>query len=117
MSGMGVDGIGKGGVPPVGPEGIEPAEAPAGASVTEAPTPTSKPAEGSDALQALQRGEIDRTQYLDARVGGAVAHLEGRLPPEQLDAVRRAVREQLETDPVLAELVRRATLGSPQGTR
>jgi hypothetical protein len=39
------------------------------------------------------------------------------LPPDQLAAVRSALREQLETDPVLVELVRRATAGAPSAMR
>lgn len=65
--------------------------------------------EGSDALGQLQRGEINVDQYLDTRVEHAVQHLAGRLSPEQLDFVKSTLREQLATDPVLTELVKRAT--------
>lgn len=69
-------------------------------------------ASGSLALQQLERGEIDVQQYLDARVADAVQHLEGRFPASQIDFVRKALREELSSDPVLVELVRR-TAGSP----
>jgi hypothetical protein len=69
-------------------------------------------ASGSLALQQLERGEINVEQYLDARVADAVQHLEGRFPASQIDFVRKALRDEMSTDPVLVELVRR-TAGSP----
>ena len=66
-------------------------------------------ASGSDAFQALERGEISVEQYLDARVESAVAPLLSRLSPDQLDFVRGELRSALETDPVLVELVRKTT--------
>ena len=47
--------------------------------------------------------------YLDARVEEAVQHLADRLGADQLEFVKSSLREQLRTDPVLTELVRRAT--------
>ena len=41
-------------------------------------------------------------------------HLEGRLSPEQLEFVKEELRAQLQSDPVLIELVRRATGQSPE---
>jgi hypothetical protein len=43
-----------------------------------------------------------------------VGHLEGRLSPEQLEFVKEELRAQLQSDPVLIELVRRATGQSPE---
>jgi hypothetical protein len=107
---MSIDGIGKpGGVAPGAPAaGAGAAQssfevgAPAGATAASA-------ASGSDAFQALERGEISVDQYLDARVESAVAPLVSRLSPEQLEFVRGELRGALETDPVLVELVRRTT--------
>jgi hypothetical protein len=114
---MSIDGIGKrGGVAPGG-SGVGapvPGTAPAGsfevgAAAAAAP---SEAAQGSDAFQALERGEISAEQYLDARVEGAVAPLVSKLSPEQLEFVRAELRAALETDPVLVELVRKTTSGA-----
>jgi hypothetical protein len=117
MAAMGVDGIGKGGPRAVGPTGsgpVSPADASERAGAPEAAAPAEGP-QPSEALEQLRRGEIDRAAYLDARAAAAVAHLEGRLPSEQLTIVRDTLRSQLETDPVLVELVRRATAGASVG--
>ena len=107
---MSIDGIGKpGGAVPGAPaagagsaQGAFEVGAPsAGAAASEA--------SGSDAFQALERGEISVEQYLDARVESAVAPLVSRLSPEQLEFVRGELRGALETDPVLVELVRKTT--------
>ena len=110
---MGIDGIGKAGSgPPVGTvdragsvSGPEPGSAQPGGAV--------QPAAGSQALQQLGRGEITLDAYLETRLTEATAHLEARLAPEQLEFVRSELREQLATDPVLVELVRRATGATP----
>jgi hypothetical protein len=64
-------------------------------------------------LAQLQRGEIGVDQYLDARVEEAVGPLVERLNPEALAFLRSSLRAELATDPVLIELVRRATAASP----
>ena len=110
---MSIDGIGKrGGVTPGAPvPGAAPAQgsfevgAPGGVTAPEAASGS------SDAFTALERGEINVDQYLDARVEGAVAPLVSRLSPEQLEFVRAELRSALETDPVLVELVRKTTGG------
>jgi hypothetical protein len=63
----------------------------------------------SDALRRLAGGEIGIEEYLDARADGAVEHLRKLLPDAKLKLVRETIREQLTTDPVVIELVRRAT--------
>src|SRR5260221_6687804 len=113
---MGVDGIGGGGrpIPDVGSGEL------AGARRIEAepirvgaePDGVERP-EGSAALEQLARGEIDLERYLDAQVKAAVSHIEGQLPDEQIDFIRETLRGQLSTDPVLLELVRRATGDAP----
>jgi hypothetical protein len=105
---MSIDGIGKpGGVVPGAPA----AGAARGSFEVGAPGPATaaSAANGSDAFQALERGEISVDQYLDARVESAVAPLVSRLSPEQLEFVRGELRGALETDPVLVELVRKTT--------
>lgn len=110
---MSIDGIGKrGGVAPGAPlpgAAPTPGSFEVGASAgTVAPGALSG---SSDAFAALERGEINVDQYLDARVEGAVAPLLSRLSPEQLEFVRAELRSALETDPVLVELVRKTTGG------
>jgi hypothetical protein len=67
-------------------------------------------------LDRLRAGEISVSQYLDIKVGEATAHLDRRLTTEQIDFIRNSLREQLTSDPLLAELVKAST-GSlpPQG--
>jgi hypothetical protein len=112
---MSIDGIGK----PIGPSAAIPAGGTAptsGGSFEIAKTEAVSGADAvdgaaSDALSALERGEISVDQYLDARVEDALGNLAGRLPPEQLEFVRAELRSALETDPVLVELVQRTTHG------
>jgi len=118
MQAMGVDGIGSGGGRPVRDVGAsEPAAVrspeasrdPAGVRAASGPA-------GSVELGRLERGEIDLNRYLDARADAAVRHLEGRLPAEHVAFVRHALREQIASDPVLIELVRRTTGAVPTPT-
>ncbi len=113
---MGVDGIGSGGRPVPGVGGGEldaarsvEAEATTGAEGAQG----SERSAGSALLEQLRRGEIDVERYLDAQVQAATSHVEGALSPVQLDFVREALRDQLAADPVLIELVRRATGSAP----
>jgi len=111
---MSVDGIGRGGrnvggvqnggapVAPTAAEGSHDVGRTEGARVS-----------ASSSLERLGRGEISLDQYLDARVGDAVRHLEGRMSGTQMDVVRTALRESFASDPVLMELVRRATGSVP----
>lgn len=113
---MGVDGIGSGGrpVPGVGAgelEGASGVETDPAGSATGAPG--AERSTGSTLLDQLRRGEIDLDAYLDAQVNAATAHVRGSLPAAQVDFIREALREQITTDPVLSELVRRATGSTP----
>jgi len=101
---MSIDGIGK--PPPIGPLGGAPAAAPTGSDFTLGGVQGTAP---SGDLARLERGEIGLDTYLDARVEEATRHLASRLSPEQLDFVRQTLRTELGSDPVLVELVRRAT--------
>jgi hypothetical protein len=60
-------------------------------------------------LERLKAGELDVDGYLNVRVEEATAHLAARLDPEQLAFIRSSLRAQLEQDPALVDLVRRAT--------
>jgi hypothetical protein len=113
---MGIDGIGKPGstLPPGAVGGAEQLPAAAGAKDFSVESATAvEQAQGSDQLDQLGRGELSLEQYLDARVADATAHLEGKLAAEQLEFVKRSLRQQLATDPVLVELIRRATGSAP----
>lgn len=115
---MGIDRIGKGGgVPPVDVSGVGgPAGAPgvsgAGegfhverASATTAPDAVS--------LDRVRSGEVPISTWIDGRVDTATAHLVGVLPAEQLAFVKDHLRQQLATDPVLADLAKAATGVAP----
>jgi hypothetical protein len=107
---MGIDGIGKPPSPPAGvggPSGVA-SGGPPGETFRVEQSAGTAPAASSE-LERLARGEISLDEYLDAQVGDATQHLSGKLSPEQLDFVKSSLRAQLETDPVLIELVRRAT--------
>ncbi|HEV8548708.1 MAG TPA: hypothetical protein VGQ57_06770 [Polyangiaceae bacterium] len=101
---MGIDGIGK--PPPIGP--ASGTEGP-GAPSADFRLPGAEAAAPSGDLARLERGEMGLDAYLDARVGAATQHLVGRVSPEQLEFVRQTLRGELSSDPVLIELVRRAT--------
>jgi len=116
---MGIDGIGK-----KGPPGAPPAGGAPGPSRAQ---PTGKPfqvdqsdksgaaaraaevkAAGSTPLERLRAGEIDVKGYVDAKVQEATAHL-GPMPPEKLEQIRAVLRERIGSDPLLVELVKKAT--------
>ncbi|HEY6723577.1 MAG TPA: hypothetical protein VI197_06070 [Polyangiaceae bacterium] len=111
---MGIDGIHKpGGRPPDLETGGAPgADGEFKANLETAPNAPAAPPTPSAALQRLDAGDISVEEYLDLQVNEAVAHLAGKLPPNQLEFVRESLREQLTEDPVLVELVRRTTLSA-----
>ena len=116
---MSIDGIGR---PPGGPGGVGPLQGPAapsasgeGFQVERSAAPAA--AQSSGLLARLTSGEIDVEQYLNERVEEAVAPLVSKLPAESLEYIRSSLRAELESDPVLVELVRRATsAASPAST-
>jgi hypothetical protein len=65
--------------------------------------------EEDELLRRLRAGEIDRPGYYDAMVELGLAHLQGRMPIEQLEIVRERMREEIESNPVLMKMVREAT--------
>ena len=110
---MGIDGIGKpGGPQPGAVEGIgggtSEVDSASGDFSLDRVSETHQ-AEASSALGQFERGEISLDDYLNGRVDNAVAHLSGALSTEQLNFVKEQLREQLSSDPVLSELVRRTT--------
>jgi hypothetical protein len=111
---MPIDGIGK--PPSIPPPGGTPATSstgPTGGAEGFRVGASSAPSVASGDLARLERGEIGLDAYLDARVSEATRHLEGRLGRAELDFVRTTLRAELESDPVLVELVRRATSQAP----
>jgi hypothetical protein len=108
---MSIDGIGKrGGVlPGADTPGVAPAKGSFEIGPSTGVAGAGSAAGGSEAFSALERGEISVEQYLDARVESAVAPLLSRLSPDQLEFVRGELRQALETDPVLVELVKKTT--------
>jgi len=111
---MGIDGIQKPGgtTPNVETSGTSGADGDFKANLEASAGVAPAPAASSSALQRLDAGHISLDEYLDLQVNEAVAHLEGKLPPNQLEFVRESLREQLTEDPVLVELVRRTTLSA-----
>jgi hypothetical protein len=110
---MPIDGIGK--PPRVPPPDGTPVSggpsAPSGESFRVGATTAANVSSGD--LARLERGELTLDAYLDARVGDATKHLEGRLARAELEFVKKTLRTELESDPVLVELVRRATGRTP----
>jgi hypothetical protein len=114
---MGIDGIGKPGSGVPTPGSVSPASSTSGkdfGKVLEGTsTQAAEAATASPDLTKLANGELSLDQYLDARVDAAVAHVQGQLDASQLAYVKSSLREQLSTDPVLVELVKRATGADP----
>lgn len=112
---MGIDGIGKGGnVPKVDSSSAATSVKGVEGERFELSTEGVEQTQSAGLLEQVQRGEVGLDAYLDVRVNDAVGHLEGRLSPEQLEFVKEELRAQLQSDPVLIELVRRATGQSPE---
>jgi hypothetical protein len=120
---MAIDRIGKGGAPPLpeapekatGPKGTDKAfhvERPEakGAAASVDQTAAAAPA---TPLARFKAGEIDVHGYLDAKVEEATAHLQG-LPPTDLADLRKLLKDQMTSDPGLADLVRAATGKTPE---
>jgi hypothetical protein len=110
---MAIDGIGKGGEPPKVDSGI-PSVGEVESERFELSTDGVEGPQSAGLLEQVHKGEVGLDAYLDVRVNDAVGHLQGRLSPEQLEFVKEELRAQLQTDPVLIELVRRATGQSPE---
>src|SRR5690606_3464675 len=83
---MGIDGINRpGGTPPnVETGGAAGADGDFKANLETSTSAPAASATSSSALQRLDAGEISVDEYLDLQVNEAVAHLEGKLPPSQL---------------------------------
>jgi hypothetical protein len=113
---MGIDRIGKGGGVGKPPEiGGTPAAKETGRPFEVQKGQAPKPAEAiqkSSPLERLRAGEIDVNGYVDLKVEEATAHLKA-MPADELDAIRKMLRDQMATDPALLDLVKSATGSAP----
>jgi hypothetical protein len=120
---MAIDRIGKGAALPQAPETSGPGApaktdaafkvdrpdpgASAEASSTERAANVDR-ASGSTPLERFRAGEVDVNGYVDLEVDKATSNLQG-LPASELAEVKSLLRDQMKSDPGLAELVRAAT--------
>lgn len=123
---MAIDRIGKGGGVPPTPEtggagGVEKKGAVEKTFHVDRPDPT-KAAQATEAthqtaatspLARLRAGEIDVHGYVDLKVDEATKGLHG-LSPAEMDEIKKVLREQMASDPGLADLVRTATGQMPK---
>jgi hypothetical protein len=72
-------------------------------------TQSTSAADPASLTKQLESGQLTREHYLEARVEHAVQHLVGQIPPAQIDVIRATLRDQLTTDPMLLDMVARAT--------
>jgi hypothetical protein len=116
---MGIDRIGKGGAPPPEVGGAEKASERSKTGAVDKPfsverADRAKEAAAVDATQAasplaqLKSGAIDVERYLDLKVDAATASLEG-MPAAALAEVKKMLRDQLASDPMLVDMVKSAT--------
>ena len=116
---MSIDGIGR---PPRPPSGVGPVEGThpvAGADKTfqlERGAPVQGASLSNGPFARLERGEISLDQYLDVRVEDAVAPFVSYLAPEQVEFMKSSLRVELESDPVLVELLKRVASAVPAST-
>jgi hypothetical protein len=117
---MAIDRIGKGaGLPPT-PE-TQGTGGAAGAKKTDATFKVDRPEAArtgnvdatsatspSSPLGRLRAGEVDVHGYIDLRVDQATSGLDG-LSAAELDEIKSVLRDQMKSDPGLADLVRTAT--------
>jgi hypothetical protein len=117
---MGIDRIGKGGAaPPTDVGGADQTREPTKAGAVDKPfsversdrTKEAAPVDATKAaspLAQLKSGAIDVERYLDLKVDAATASLEG-MPATELAEVKKMLRDQLASDPVLVDMVKSAT--------
>src|SRR5688572_3334550 len=114
---MSIDGIGRGsGIPPKLDPAVGSVGSPATSEKFDLGVGNVERTQGPELVERVQRGEVGLDQYLQVRVDDAVRHLEPSLTAEQLGFVKQELLEQLRSDPVLIELVRRTTGKSPEAS-
>ena len=111
---MGIDRIGKGGTAPPPDIGGTDKATKAGAVDTPFTVERTKEAAPVDATNAvsplaqLKSGAIDVEQYLDLKVDAATKSLDG-MPASELAEIKKMLRDQLASDPMLVDMVKAAT--------
>ena len=114
---MSIDRIGKSGPPPAqspstGPTAETGKTFEVKRTDANAPAQATNAATGTSPLEQLHAGKLDFDGYLNAKLDEATAHLKS-VPKAQLEQIRAMLREQLSSDPALADLVKHATGMSP----
>lgn len=70
--------------------------------------PASEATRATTPLARLRAGEVDVHGYVDLKVDEATSALKG-ISAAELDAIKSVLRDQMKSDPGLADLVRTAT--------
>lgn len=65
-------------------------------------------ASGESEFSLLSAGRIDVEEYMDMTVDRTLSHLRGQISPERFEMMRSVLRQELEQDPHLSALVKRA---------
>ena len=78
------------------------------ASAATAATSATSPTSPTSPLGRLRAGEVDVHGYIDLKVDQATSGLDG-LSAAELDEIKSVLRDQMKSDPGLADLVRTAT--------
>jgi hypothetical protein len=120
---MAIDRIGKGAGLPGGVPSASEVKPAGGASSVEAPFKVGRTDSAGAAQRAgnvesassatsplgrLRAGEVDVHGYVDLKVDEATSALKG-ITPAELDEIKSVLRDQMKSDPGLADLVRTAT--------
>ncbi len=117
---MAIDRIGKGAGLPGGIPSAAEVKPTGGAASVDAPFKVDRTDSASAAQRAgnvesatsplgrLRAGEVDVHGYVDLKVDEATSALKGMTPAE-LDEIKSVLRDQMKSDPGLADLVRTAT--------
>ena len=115
---MGIDRIGKGGAPPAAPE-VGGADKATKTGAVDKPFSVERASrsnetssvgapQGASPLAQLKSGAIDVEQYLDLRVDEATKALDA-MPASHLAEIKKILRDQLASDPMLVDMVKSAT--------
>jgi hypothetical protein len=109
---MGIDPVGKSSGAGIAPASVSSADAPVNVDAPEefsTDVQEASEVKRTSLVDQLRGGEIDLETYLNMRVDQATAHLAGYLDEERLANVQSTLRTQIEEDPALIELVKKAT--------
>lgn len=62
-------------------------------------------------MSLLAAGKIDVDEYMDMTVDRTLSHLRGQISSQRYEMMRSVLRQELEKDPHLSGLVKRAAAG------